>query len=74
MPELWYEAGDPRIVRKFQAVCALSAALAGPLQIPRGVRKFRSLEEMKADRERWEDARIARLRERHENSPPPHTA
>lgn len=64
MPELWLEAGDPRIVRKFQAACQTGADLAGSLRIPRGVRKFRSIDDLAADREQFEDARIARLHER----------
>ena len=64
MPELWLEAGDPRLARKFQVACQTGAALAGSLGIPRGVRKFRSIDDLVADREQFEDARIARLRER----------
>ena len=35
-----------------------------PLDMPRGVRKFRSIEEMSAYREKYENERTARLRER----------
>jgi hypothetical protein len=37
---------------------------AGPLGMPRGVRKYRSIEEMNADRDRYEQERIDRIRER----------
>ncbi|HEX6160218.1 MAG TPA: hypothetical protein VF111_08640 [Thermoanaerobaculia bacterium] len=62
MPELWCETGDPSIPRRLQTVCRIGAALAGPLHMPRGVRKFRSLEAMKAERDRYQAARIERIR------------
>ncbi len=36
--------------------------LAEPLNMPRGVRKFRTIEEMVAERERYEQERADRLR------------
>ena len=57
------DAGDPRIVPRLLQVTRLAFALAGPLGAPRGVHKYRSIEEMSAEREKWEDARIARIRE-----------
>lgn len=61
MPELWYATGDPSIPRRLQAVCR-RVTMAGALHLPRGVRKFRSFEEMAAERERYEQARIERIR------------
>lgn len=63
MPDaaLLVDAGDPRIVRKIRYLWALSSKLC-KLYIPRGVRKYRSIEEMSADRDRWESARIQRIR------------
>jgi hypothetical protein len=34
--------------------------------MPRGVQRFRSIDDLNADRERFEDARIHRIRERNE--------
>jgi hypothetical protein len=55
------DAGDPRIVPRLLQVTRLALALAGPLGAPPGVHKYHSIEEMNADREKWEDARIARI-------------
>ncbi len=48
----------------------MSAALVQPvgLCVPRGVRKYRSIEEANADRERWESERIERLRQERRKS------
>jgi hypothetical protein len=59
--ERWLEPGDPAIGRRLRFVCSTGRAFAGPLGIPRGVRKYRSIEEMSADRDRWERARIERI-------------
>jgi len=61
MPEAWEHFGDRNRVGRLRAVLAL-AKLAGPLEMPRGVRKFRSFEELAAERERLDDERIARIR------------
>ncbi len=57
----WFTPGDPAIVKSIRHVWSL-ACLIGPTGIPRGVHKYRSIEEMSADREVWEDARIQRIR------------
>jgi hypothetical protein len=59
----WLTPGDPAIVRLISHVWGL-AALIGPTGIPSGVHKYRSIEEMSADREAWEDRRIQRIRDR----------
>jgi hypothetical protein len=66
MPDaaLQHDAGDPAIPRKIRYLWELSEALLSPVGtcIPRGVRKYRSVEEARADRDRWESERIHRLR------------
>lgn len=66
MPDvaLAHDAGDPAIPRKIRYLWALSEALLSPVGtcIPRGVRKYRSIEEANADRDRWEQERVDRLR------------
>jgi hypothetical protein len=63
MPEAWEQSGDRNIGGRLRAVLSF-ARLAGPLGLPRGVHKFRSVEELFAERERYEDERIARIRAR----------
>jgi hypothetical protein len=58
----WLPPGDPSIVPKMRYLWQLAAAF-GPLCIPRGVRKYHSIEEASADRLRWEKER-ARLWQR----------
>lgn len=53
---------DPKLERVIRWVWGLAAAMAGPTGAPRGVRKFRSIEEANADRKRWEIERSRRLR------------
>lgn len=66
MPDaaLTHDVGDPAIPRKIRMLWRLSEALLSPVGtcIPRGVRKFRSIEEAQAERERYEQERIDRLR------------
>ncbi len=59
---LWKKPGDPVIGPTLRALWSLSAALAGDLAPPRGVFKFRSIEEANAHRETWLRERIERLR------------
>jgi hypothetical protein len=60
--ERWFEPGDPAIYRSMRNVCRMGVALAGSLRVPPGVYKYRSAEDAHADRERWEDQRIQRIR------------
>lgn len=63
MPPAWKYFGDRNRGGRLRYVLSL-ARLAGPLDLPRGVMKFHSVEELAADRERHEDARIERIRQR----------
>ena len=73
MPDvaLKHEAGDPAIPRRIRYLWRLSDALLGKVGtcIPRGVRKYRSIEEAQADRERWEHERVQRIRAARERKP-----
>ena len=64
-PEAWEVFGDSNIAGRLRAVLSF-ARLAPPLGMPRGVRKFRSIEELVADRERYDQERIDRIRARRE--------
>jgi hypothetical protein len=61
MPEAWeMDRGIP-LEQRIRAVLELGR-LQEPLRMPRGVHKFRSFEELVADRERYEQERIERIR------------
>ena len=55
--------GHPDLVRRIRFVWALAARLAPP-NFPRGVRKYRSIEEANREREEWEVRRCGELRRR----------
>lgn len=57
LAERWLPTGHPSIVRKMRYLWQLSSAF-GPLCIPRGVRKYRSIDEANADRDLWEQERV----------------
>lgn len=61
MPEQSVQPWDPSIPRRMRFVCGI-ARFAGPLGVAPGVYKYHSLAEMSAAKERWEDARIERIR------------
>jgi hypothetical protein len=61
MPEAWEMKRGQPLGPRIRAVLSL-ARIAGPLHIPRGVHKFRSIEEAQADRERYEQDRVNRIR------------
>lgn len=63
---LWLEPGDPRIFRRLRALLQLTNWLVGEYIPPRGVFKFRTIEEANAHREAWEQDRINKIRERNE--------
>lgn len=63
MPEAWTMNRQVPLGRRIRAVMSL-ASMTEPLGIPRGVTKYRSIEEMSADRRRYESARVARIRAR----------
>jgi hypothetical protein len=61
MPPAWTVNRHIPLGRRIRAILSMSP-IAGPLNLPRGVHKFRTVEEMQADRRRYEKERIARLR------------
>lgn len=61
---LWHEPGDPLIGPTLRALWSISSALAGGGAPPRGLKKFRSIEDANADRQRWEAERARLLRAR----------
>lgn len=61
MPDVWKLHADIPVGRRARAILSMSV-IAGPLEIPRGVRKFRSIEELSADRRKYEQERIDRVR------------
>ena len=61
MPEPWMMESEVPLGQRIRNVLSL-ARIVGPLHMPRGVHKFRSIEEMQADRDRWEQERVDRLR------------
>ena len=60
----WLPTGDPSISRKIRYLWRLSEFLLRPVGtcVPRGVQKYRSIEEANAHRDRWETERVERLR------------
>lgn len=67
---LWVPRGDPTLGRRIRALWSRAALLAPP-GIPRGLRKFASIEEANAEREVWVRARIRLLASRTAKVPPP---
>ncbi|HEX7832964.1 MAG TPA: hypothetical protein VF787_25145 [Thermoanaerobaculia bacterium] len=65
MPEAWTIKRHVPLAQRLRAILALGR-LIEPLQMPRGVRKFRSIEEANEERERYERARLERIRARNE--------
>lgn len=60
--DLFLECDDPRLPGRITRQWREGQALLPPLDMPRGVTKFRSIEEMNAFREKYENERSARLR------------
>jgi len=59
----WPPPGDPSIGRRIRNLWDMSARLVGGrIHIPRGVRKFRNVDEKNAEDERIVTERIARIR------------
>jgi hypothetical protein len=61
MPEAWEMKRDVPLGQRIRAVLSLGR-LQEPLRMPRGVRKFRSFEDLVADRDRYEQERVDRIR------------
>jgi hypothetical protein len=62
--DLWTDGSDPDLPGRIRRLWALSARLA-PLRIPRGLRKFRTIEEANEEREAWVRRRVQRIRSTH---------
>jgi hypothetical protein len=58
---LWQHSSSPDLMSHIKALWAFSTRLV-PRQIPRGVRKFRSIEEANQEREQWVMHRVQALR------------
>lgn len=67
---LWYDRNDPELPRAIARVWDF-AARVGPLEFPRGVHKYRSIDEADADRDRWEEANFRAFQERKRTKPGP---
>lgn len=63
--DLWRDADEPRLLEAMADLWLLSRSLAPLDDLPRGVTRYRSLEEAEADRVRWERERVRRLQEQH---------
>lgn len=61
---LWIPKGDPRLDTVIPFVWELGRELAGPCPFPRGVTKFRSIEEANEDRKKWEKMRKLHARKK----------
>jgi hypothetical protein len=55
---------DPRLAERIRQLWAFSRRLTSPQAGPRGVFKYRSIEEANAARRRWEAEHVERLRAR----------
>jgi hypothetical protein len=58
---LWVERGDSRLVPRIRSLWAFASRLA-PGAAPRGIRRFKTLEEANCDREAWIESRVRALR------------
>jgi hypothetical protein len=59
---LWTRSDDPELPARIRRLWALSRRLA-PIEAPRGVRKFRTIEEANRERDERTRRRVRRLRE-----------
>lgn len=58
----WVAKGDPALGRRIRSLWAFARRLA-PGSGPRGVRRYRTIEEANRDREQWTAERARRLRQ-----------
>ena len=65
---LWYERTDPALPQAIARVWSFAARMC-PLQFPRGVHRYRSIEDANADRDRWEDANFQAFQARRRAKP-----
>jgi len=57
-------SGDPRLVARISALWEFSGRLLGAPSGPRGLQRFRTMEEANEQRERWLSERALELRRR----------
>jgi hypothetical protein len=57
---LWVARDDPRLTARIRRLWAISSRLV-PLGIPRGVRKFRRIEDANREREAWIQRRVGAI-------------
>jgi hypothetical protein len=55
------DPNDPRLTRRIRRLWEFARRLTSPPPFPRGVHKYRSLEEADAARHRWEGEHVRRL-------------
>ncbi|HEV8306331.1 MAG TPA: hypothetical protein VGW35_01580 [Methylomirabilota bacterium] len=58
---LWVARGDPRLTARIRRLWSFSSRLV-TLGIPRGVRKFRQIEDANRERDEWVERRVRALR------------
>jgi len=61
---LWVDPKDPALLERIAKLWSLSSRLV-PRHIPRGLRRFRTIEEANRERDAWVQRRIDRLRAEH---------
>jgi len=62
--ERWVFTGDPSIPRRIESLAKFVDGICPPLALPKGVHKFRSIEEMNAFKDHYLDERIAKIQGR----------
>jgi len=62
--EMWLPCGHPDLPRRVRSLWSRWSRLV-PVGAPPGIRRYRSVEEADADRDRWESDRIERIRGEH---------
>lgn len=60
--DLWLPCEHPNLAVRIRRHWSAWNRLV-PLGVPRGLRKYRSIEDAEADRETWEDIRIQSIRD-----------
>jgi len=65
---LWKRSGDAALPGAIRWALGLTKLLEGWKGLPRGVRKFRSIQEAHADRRAWEKKAALELRARREHA------
>jgi hypothetical protein len=58
---LWVARDDPKLAARIRRLWSISSRLV-PLGIPRGVRKFRRIEEANRERDAWVERRVRAVR------------